>query len=635
MLSGWEDPDGPDGQYVTGAPRILVIDDSEGDCEYIRHLLSDIFESNLHLDFARTWDEAEAAVTAAAHDIYIVDYFLSPGIGLDLIEPVAKTDETRVFVMLTGSDNRDVDVAATRAGVAAYLLKTDLTAGKLERCLRYATQSMLRKRKLVEQKKALLEAKSATEKEMARQQALTEELTQSQRQLTEALERAERSEQRYRWLAQHDMPTKISNRSFFAEKLRLWLAQSTRSENGLGLFLIDASQSRRVQDTPGQQKGDELLKQFADRLTKTIRETDVVARIGEHEIAVIASNLEDEHCAAAVAEKMVAALSHPFAISGNLIESGASVGIAMSRQGVSRDPDEMIEEAGKALGRAKASGQDAFLFGDAALNDRVQRTFLLKKSLPQAIAAGEIRLAFQPKVSLSNGAVTGFEALARWSHPTLGAIAPDEFIPIAKSIGQIDPLSIWLFEQAFTVVASWNTTALEGASISLNFSTPQLEQSDLVEQLESLLDRFSLDSSILQLEITEVMAVKNSELAIRQLNKLRALGVKTSIDEFGTGQSSLALATSLPADSFKIDSSFIAGMLRNSADAAAVNATIVLARSLGIRTVAEGVETKEQLARLGQQGCDEAQGCFFMEPMLEDNILDWYRTKGGALLPAV
>ncbi|WP_299615085.1 bifunctional diguanylate cyclase/phosphodiesterase [Pelagibius sp.] len=609
------------------SPKILIIEDDAVDRMHIERLLAEIFGSALRLDVATNWEEGVEAVAANAHDICIVDYFLGAGTGLELISRAPESGDVRLFILLTGQEDHRIDVAASRAGVADFLVKRDLNVRRLERSLRYACESMRQKRLLIEQKEELRTAKAEIEEEVQKQQALTEELSQVQHDLTEALVRAEESELQYRWLAQHDLLTKIPNRVLFKEKLSKSLRQASRSQKSLALFLLDVDRFKWVNDSFGHQAGDELLVQVAQRLTDTVRETDVVARVGGDEFAIVVTNLEDQNSASVVAEKVISALAEVFEILDHQVTTGASIGIALCSGQDGRTPETLIQEADSALYRAKDAGRGVFRFYDDALDKEVQRTLLLKEELPKAIDSSDLALVFQPKVDLATAEVVGFEALARWTHPELGAISPGEFIPMAETTGQIVPLSSWIFEHAFGVMTSWKETALDGLPVALNLSAFQLKQQGLVEELQELMRRHSVSPILLELEVTETAALENLDLAVVQLNKLRELGISVAIDDFGTGYSSLALATSLPVDRLKIDRSFVSGVLENSADAAAVCSTITLAHSLGLRTVAEGVETDEQLVRLGRYGCDEAQGYFFGRPMPPCQIPGWYETR--------
>ena len=627
MLWNWKAEASQVGRDPPDLPRILVIDDDAIDRLHSGRLLAEIFGPELRLEFATNWDEAVEAVSADVHDIYIVDYFLGSGTGLEIIESACQAKGSRIFILLTGQDNRHVDIAATQVGVADFLIKKDLDVRRLERSLRYASESMRQKNQLVEQADELRRAKSDLEKEAEKQRALTKDLERTEAQLISALSRAEKSERRYRWLAQHDMLTKIPNRTLFTEKFREGLDQASRSKRDLALLLIDIDRFKWINDSFGHQVGDGFLVQVAERLSGVLRETDVVARVGGDEFAVVATNLDNENSAATVAEKIVSILSKPFLVSGHHVETGASIGIAMLNRRGRREADAMIQEADSALYRTKNAGRGAFHFYDDALDEEVQRTLSLKKALPSAIDSGDFHLAFQPKINLSTGQVCGVEALCRWTHPTLHSISPGEFIPLAEATGQIIQLSEWIFEEAIETAASWRGTPLEGLTVAVNLSALQFKQSDLVGEVRRMLDRHAVDPTSLELEITETAALENLDLAICQLNKLRELGVSVAIDDFGTGYSSLALATSLPADCLKIDTSFVAGMLNNGANAAAVNSTIALASSLNIRTTAEGVETEEQLAYLRNRGCDEAQGYLFARPLPKQELKAWYEAR--------
>jgi len=633
-MSEWVDAFSKESLRETAWPRFLVIDDDEVDRLNCQRLLAEIFGPMLHLDFAATWDEAVATVAAAEHDVYLVDQFLGTGTGLEIIETAAQKDDTRIFILLTGQENHDVDMAATRAGVADYLIKNDLTPRRLERCLRYAIESMRQKRQLIEQAVELRQAKAAVEQEVRKQLALTADLKRAQCQLTEALARAEQSERRHRWLAEHDLLTGIPNRNLFADKLRQGLEQASRSNKHLALLLLDIDRFKWVNNTFGHQVGDSFLAKVAERLADSLRNSDIVARLGGDEFAIIATNLDQKNSASIAAEKVLASLSQPFDISGHHIETSASIGIALFTAEQRKDPDDLMQMADAALYRAKTLGRGQFQFYDNTLNEQVQRASLLKRELPQAIESRQFNLVFQPKIDLTTGDLAGLEALTRWTHPRLGPISPGEFIPVAEATGQIIPLSEWVFEQACRTASSWKGTVMAGVPVAVNLSALQLKQGELVSWILSLLERFSLDPTVLALEITETAALENLPLAITQLNRLRSLGMTIAIDDFGTGYSSLALATALPADCLKIDLSFVSGMLENPADAAAVDTTITLARSLGMRTVAEGVETAAQLAHLHDRACNEVQGYFFVKPLPADEILAWYEDRRGRLLPA-
>ena len=606
-------------------PRVLIIEADEGDRINCTRLLHEIYGSSLQLSFAKTWEEAVEAVDGDEHDIIIVDQFLGSKSGLELVESTLTEDDKRVFILLTSQESREVDLAAARAGVADYLIKRDLTSSRLERTLRFAIASMRQRRQLMRQTEQLIEVKSAIEVEARNHQALAEDLRRAQNELILALERAEISEQRFKWLAQHDLLTGVPNRSLFAEKLQTGLELAGRAGKPLALFVLNVDRFKWINDTFGQDIGDALLTQLADRLSKTVRTTDVVARLGGDEFAIILTHLDTPNSALTVAEKIIEELAQPFEINENCIEVRISIGVANYAGGDDKSPDALMQMADVALNRAKSTENSNFQLYDQALNDQVQRVFRLKREMPEAIVAGQFFLVFQPKIDLRSGKVTGLEALTRWSHPEMGLISPGEFVPAAEATGQIIPLSSWIFEEACRIASAWKETGLDQVPIALNLSAIQLQQVDLVPWITDLLQRYALVPSRLELEVTETAALGNLSQATVQLNKLRELGLRIAIDDFGTGYSSLALATSLPADHLKIDSSFVANMLSDPANAAAIDVSITLAHSMGMNTVAEGVETEEQLTYLRDHHCDQAQGYFIARPLPLPGLLTWLR----------
>lgn len=343
-------------------PSILVIDDDDVDQMLIKRLLHKIFGRELKLDFVSNWDRAISAVQCRQHDIYIIDQNLCAGTGLEIIERSAVKDDPRVFILLTGGENPEVDLAATRAGVADFLIKGDLTVRRLERSLRYATESVRQKRRLVEQANQLRDAKMAIEAEILKHQSLTSELRQVRDQLQNALKRSEKSEHQQRWLAQHDALTKIPNRNLFDDKLKHGLEEASRTGIPLALFLLDIDRFKQVNDTYGHQTGDALLIQIADRLKQQLRCTDIAARLGGDEFAVVATNVRDQQAASRLAEKMISVLADPFEISGQSILSGTSIGISLSNDQNANNPDAIMRTADAALYQAKSIGRGVYRF---------------------------------------------------------------------------------------------------------------------------------------------------------------------------------------------------------------------------------------------------------------------------------
>lgn len=600
----------PDTDAYSENKRILIVDDDEVDFIVLKRLLKQIFGDSLDLDVATSWEAADAVLARGAHDIHIIDYALGARSGIDLIRSTIQDRDPRIFILLTGQEDREVDLAATQVGALDYLVKGELTASRLERCLRFATEAMNQKQMLFDQADALEEAKRATDVVLAR---------------------AEASEKEYRWLAQHDLLTQVPNRMMFVQKLQAGMESASRSRQHIALMLLDLDRFKSINDTHGHLTGDQLLVEVARRLIDTVRDTDIVARLGGDEFAIIVNNLDEPHFASSVAEKLTASLAEPFDILGNRIEIGSSIGVALFTPRDTTSPAEIISQADAALYRAKSGGRGMFQFFDDELNAEIQRAHLIKSQLPNAISAGQFSLAFQPKICMRTGEMVGAEALTRWVHPTIGRISPAEFIPAAEETGLIRQLSEWIFEEACRTIRNWRGTAMENVSIALNLSAVQLFKQDIASDMRRLLEMFDLRSDQVELEITETAALDHVSSAMEKLAALRAMGIRVAIDDFGTGYSSLALATGLPSDSLKIDISFVAGMLSKPNDAAAVNATIALAHSLGKLAIAEGVETEEQRVHLLNLNCDQAQGYLFSRPLPAADLLNWkIASNGGA-----
>lgn len=592
----------PDADASSDNRRILIVDDDEVDFIVLKRLLKQVFGSSLDLEVATSWESADEILARGEHDIHIIDYALGARSGIDLIRSTIQDRDPRIFILLTGQEDRKVDLAATQVGALDYLVKGELTASRLERCLRFATEAMSQRQTLFDQADALEEAKRATEAVLAR---------------------AEASEKEYRWLAQHDLLTQVPNRMMFVEKLRSGMESASRSRQHIALMLLDLDRFKAINDTHGHQTGDQLLVEVAGRLTGTVRDTDIVARLGGDEFAIIINNLDEPLFASRVAEKLTIGLAQPFDILNNRIEIGSSIGVALFTPRDTTTPEEIIAQADAALYRAKSGGRGMFQFFDDELNAEIQRAHLVKSQLPNAISSGQFTLAFQPKICLRTGKMLGAEALTRWTHPTVGPISPAEFIPAAEETGLIGQLSDWIFEEACRTIHDWQGTAMTGVSIALNLSAVQLFKQDIAGDINRLLDMFGLEPTQLEFEVTETAALNHVSLAMDKLAALRAMGIKVAIDDFGTGYSSLALATGLPSDSLKIDISFVAGMLSKPNDAAAVNATIALAHSLGKLAIAEGVETEEQRIHLQNLNCDQAQGYLFARPLPAADLLAW------------
>lgn len=612
-------------------PRILVVDDDEVDFRATKRLLGQIFGDGLDLSWAAVWDEAVDIIKSREHDLYLIDYHLGARSGLELVQEALQIETPQTFILLTGEESREVDLMAARLGVADYLVKSELTALRLERSIRYSLEMARGKRELYEQTLELRAANELIQDQTGQYIGLAEDLAATKDKLQAALQRAEESEERYRRLAEHDLLTGLANRSLFSDRLREGLEQSQRSGRKTGLLLLDLDRFKAVNDTLGHPIGDALLKGVSERLIDSTRKTDTVARLGGDEFAIISTNLEAAEDAATLAAKIIDMLGMPFDLDGNEVLTGTSIGIAVF-DGEETDVDVLFCNADAALYRAKELGRGTYCYFDATLNERIQRAKMMERDLEAALNGDGLYLAYQPKLDALTGAMTGVEALARWSHPEHGNIPPDMFIPVAESTGMIVNLADWIFREACRQAAAWAEAGLDEIQIAINLSAVQFKRTNILERLLPIMEQTGVSPRQLELEITETTMIDNFDPVVEQLEALRETGMNIAIDDFGTGYTSLAHVKHLPVDKLKIDRSFVHNLPESPTDAAIVKTIIALSEALGLGVVAEGVETQEQLAFLRDLGCREIQGFYITKPLPPKEFQAWlrqHREKAG------
>ena len=423
-----------------------------------------------------------------------------------------------------------------------------------------------------------------------------------------------RVEERTRYLALHDSLTGLPNRTLFHDRLQHTLAEAQRYDRGAGLLLLDLDQFKDINDMLGHTAGDQLLVEVARRLEACVRASDTVARLGGDEFALILTEIRRPDDAAAVAWKTMQVMAQPFRLDGQEMHASTSIGIAISPAD-GKDPSQLLRAADMALYRAKAEGRDAFRFYAAEMSAQVEARKALEYDLRRALKHGELMLEFQPQFEFAAGRIVGAEALLRWRHPRLGSVPPAEFIPLAERSGLIVPLGAWVLHEACRQTRFWRDAGLPPLRMAVNLSLAQCRSGDLARSTRRVLRASGLEPCALELEVTESLFLSPGNGHLNDLYRLHRQGVRVSIDDFGTGYSSLGRLRQLPVDQIKIDRSFVAG-LGHSRDAEAIVCAVVrLGRSLGLRVVAEGVETSAQYAFLRTEGCDAAQGFHIAKPL--------------------
>jgi len=416
-----------------------------------------------------------------------------------------------------------------------------------------------------------------------------------------------RHENHVAYMARHDALTGLPNRLYFRERTEEALPQLKRGKS-FAVLCIDLDHFKEVNDTLGHPSGDQLLKLVANRLQQTVRDTDILARLGGDEFAIVQTEVQRPEEVTAQASRIVEVLGEPYEIDGQEVVVGASIGIAVAPVD-GEDPDLLLKNADMALYRAKADGRGMFRFFEAEMDARLQSRRKLEVELRRAVVQAEFEIYYQPIVDLKDNQVTAFEALVRWNHPERGLVAPNEFIPVAEDIGLICPIGEWVLRQACAEATTW----AGHIRVAVNLSPAQFRKT-LVPTVVRVLAATGLHPDRLELEITESVLLQDSETTMSILRQLHEIGVRISMDDFGTGYSSLSYLQSFPFDKIKIDRLFVTDLETRSDCAAIVRAVAGLGRSLGIRTTAEGVETREQLEWLRSEACTEAQGYYFSRP---------------------
>jgi diguanylate cyclase (GGDEF)-like protein len=433
-----------------------------------------------------------------------------------------------------------------------------------------------------------------------------------QKRVSEALRT---SKERFRHAALHDALTDLPNRSFFTEQLKYLLDNAKLDESkGFCVLFIDLDRFKNINDSLGHAVGDELLILVGKRIERVIRQGDIVSRLGGDEFAIVLVNITSTPDAVKFAERIYESVAQPYQLQGYQVYTAPSIGIAMSNAEYEQ-PDDILRDSDIAMYHAKERGGGCALF-DRELRTRAVKVMKIESELRDVVERGELRVFYQPIISLESGRLAGFEALMRWQHPERGLVSPAEFIPVAEDTGLIIPMTIWILREACTQLSRWRWQAPINRSliVSVNLSGRHFGEPNLVEQVSQILQETGLEPHCLKLEITESAAMENAEATAKILARLRQLGVRLSIDDFGTGYSSLSYLHRFPIDTLKIDRSFVSRMGEAGENSEIVQTIMTLARNLEMDVIAEGVETGYQIELLRQFGCRYAQGFLFSKP---------------------
>jgi diguanylate cyclase (GGDEF)-like protein len=554
---------------LTKPARVLLVEDDPHAAMMIVEMLRAVWTRGLVISQTQSIADATQEVTdhGATCVLLALGADQSPDDALQQLDAAAPTTP---IIVLSDHGDEDFGLAAVQGGAQDHLLKSELNASVLGRSVRYAIERKRTAAQLAEQ-------------------------------------------------ALHDPMTALPNRALFLDRVRVALDRSRRTGSAVVVLFLDVDGFKEINDSLGHSAGDHLLTVLAERFSGLLRPMDTVARFGGDEFTFLFEGLDGEHEAELVAQRISQSASLPLSLGDNEMSITVSIGVTLVT-----DPDtaidDLIRHADTAMYRAKELGGAGFAVYDGVMGRLRKPISELEQALGQAVARSELRVHYQPRVSLNGETgLVGFEALVRWEHPERGLMEPDDFMPMAEETGLIVPIGDWVLGQALDQVRHWRQSR-PGVTISVNLSPRQLGDPGLLGRLAETMRRGGHDPSVLCLEVSEGALAAEPEVASRQLAALRDMGVQLAIDDFGTGGSSRASLRELPVDILKIDRTLVSRMGDRASDVATVSAAVELGHTLGLCVVAEGVETHSQLAQLRDLGCDGAQGYLFSHPVPEAGV---------------
>ena len=564
-------------------PAILIIDDED----QIRTLLTRLLSTKNECVAVESAERALSLLDEQRFDLVISDINMSGISGLQLVPLVLKKSADTVVLMVSGQQTIDSAIEAMRVGAFDYITKP-LNIDHIEAAVRRA----LSHRRLLEEKRQY--------------ETHLEEMV---RERTAELE----------YLAYHDRLTGLPNRTLFVDRCNSAIANATANGHLAAVALVSLDRFKNINDTLGHAAGDELLKHVATRLQSAIDHADAVARFEGAEFGVLLSNITGPGELDNICTSIHQAFKRSFAVANQEVYITASIGTSLSsdtRNGACT----VLQNAGAALQHARAGGGNTHRFYNRDMNAFALKRLSLEASLRHALDNGEFITFYQPVVDVSSNGIVGTEALVRWQHPELGLLAPSEFLDLAESTGLVVDISERVMFDACRQTRLWQAKGCKNLRAAVNVSARHFRQKDFVNRILRIVTDSGLSTESVELELTESSIMENPDAAAEILREIRRLGCKVAIDDFGTGYSSLGYLKWFAVDTLKIDRSFVQGAAANPHDSALVKAMISLAHELGLRVIAEGIETRAQLTFLDKLGCDEAQGYFFSKPTARDML---------------
>ncbi len=552
--------------------RVLLIDDDQDMEVLLYDMLSEIKRTSFSLDWCDTYNRGIEKLRAHTHDVCLLDYRLGSKDGVEFLRESVSNGISLPLILLTGQDASGLDMQALEAGATDYIEKRYLTSTLLERSIRYS----------IEHKRI--------------QQKLTR-------------------------LAKYDVLTGMANRALFMDAMSGAIARADRYNWGIAVLFLDLDHFKNVNDSLGHDVGDQLLLSFAQRLKSSVRTSDLIARFGGDEFAVLLENVNSEAAISHTATKILNDMNAPHTLGNHNVVARPSIGIVTYPE-MGADPESLIKQADTAMYEAKRLGRYNYQFFVKEMQNRAINRTQFEADLGVAIEKDEFILHYQPQVETVTGNIVGLEALIRWQHSEKGLISPLTFIPIAEECGLIFAIGEWVIKNACQKVKVWEKTKLlADCKVTINLSAPQLNQVKIVDTLIKFIELTRVEPTKIELELTESAIMDNPKNANIIFEQLQEIGIHIAIDDFGTGYSSLKYLAELPINTLKIDRTFINKCTTDEKQSAIVISTIGLAHNLGLQVVAEGVETQEQIDFLHEHNCDVLQGYFYSKPLPYEQLI--------------
>ncbi len=541
--------------------RILLIGSNLAEYRRFEAMLSSIQQSSFQLLWCEQLEKGRAEIASGNYDVVLLDCHHQPDPALLLLQETLEQGCLLPIIALTAEVDSTASQQAMQYGAADYLALDNLDDYVFQRCIGYAID----KRQV---------------------------------------------EKKINQLNLYDPLTGIPNRMLFRQTMERAIELAKTQQISLALLVINLDGFKKVNESYGSEAGDRLVATMAQRLTRCVRKSDGIARVGGDEFTLVLEDCHGNDDVALVAKKVIDVLSAPFTVAGQPLIVSCSIGIAIFPD-AGESVDDLLKRANMAMLEAKTQRGSQYNFYNEETNADAMHRLNLESDLRRALRNNEFEMYYQPRVAIGTGATVGMEALIRWRHPTRGLVSPKEFIPVAEECGLIVPIGYWVIQQACEDMRSFDDSGHDGLDIAINLSFKQLQDNMFVDTATRIIEQSGVDASRLEFELTETAIMSNYQQTYEGMMALSKLGITFSLDDFGTGFSSFAHIQRLPISALKVDRSFVRNVVKNNDDGIIVKAMINLAHSLRLQVIAEGVETLEQVQFLWQNHCDQVQGFYF------------------------